>query len=140
MLIDHIKRINNVWGRSRKAKAYLDTVRMFSVGGLSALALNLMVIDRREARGVYYSPDAEWLTNLMQRHAVNGVDDFTVGSALADQNLFATATKCSLQAVGSRRNSCSLDLGGIACPTSGEATGIARQCNVPDDQGVTWAC
>jgi ubiquinone/menaquinone biosynthesis C-methylase UbiE len=93
ILADHIRRIGNIWGTKRKARAVLDTVRAVATTGVGSMALNTFVINRRESKGRYYSPDHDALRAFLRGHEPNGVEDFSVGLSMADQNFLATATK-----------------------------------------------
>jgi hypothetical protein len=93
LLSDHIRRIGNIWGAKRKAQAVLDTVRAVATSGVGSMALNVFVINRRESKGQYFSPDHDTVHAFLEGHAPNGVEDFSVGLSMADQNFLATATK-----------------------------------------------
>lgn len=93
LLADHTRRIGNIWGTRRKAKAVLDTVKMITTSGMGSLVLNLFVINRREDRGQYYSPDHPELRSFFESHGKTGINHFDIGLSMADQNFLATATK-----------------------------------------------
>jgi len=93
VLKDHIARIGNIWGTRRKARAVADTLKVIATSGIGSLVLNVFVINRREDRGDYYSPDHSALASFLQQHTANGVNTYHVGLSMADQNFLATATK-----------------------------------------------
>lgn len=93
MLADHLRRIRNIWGIGRQMGRMAESLLILSTTGLAQWVLNDLVIDSREARGQYCSLDERDLEKLFRRRAADGLDDFTIGFASADQNVFATATK-----------------------------------------------
>jgi ubiquinone/menaquinone biosynthesis C-methylase UbiE len=93
LLADHVRRIGNIWGTRRKAKAVWDTVRVIATSGLGSMAMNVFVINRRESEGQYHSPGHSELRAFLSEHTINGLDVFDIDLAMADQNFLATATK-----------------------------------------------
>ncbi len=93
ILREHVARIGNIWGTRRRARAVADTLRAVARTGVGSLALNVMVINRRESQGQYYSPDSEALTFFLEQHSEHGVSEYRVGRTMAGQNFLATATK-----------------------------------------------
>jgi ubiquinone/menaquinone biosynthesis C-methylase UbiE len=93
VIADHVRRIGNIWGLSRKIRAVIRTIAMFSVSGLTSAALNVLVIDRRESDGMYRSVDEAGFTEFLATHSADGLGEFSVRREMADQNLFAVATK-----------------------------------------------
>jgi ubiquinone/menaquinone biosynthesis C-methylase UbiE len=93
LVADHFKRVQNVWGTRRRIATVAKTVQVLSTSGLRQWILNNFVINRREAEGLYHSLDRDNLRELLERRTPDGLDRFEIGLALADQNLFATASK-----------------------------------------------
>jgi ubiquinone/menaquinone biosynthesis C-methylase UbiE len=93
LVVDHFKRVKNIWGIWRKVSTVATSVAVFAVSGVAQWGLNNFVINRREAGGAYHSLDTEGLSDLLKRCIPDGVGEFVVGRALADQNTFATAVK-----------------------------------------------
>lgn len=93
LLADHVRRIGNIWGTRRRVRAVVDTVKVVATSGVGSAILNVFVINRRESRGRYYSPDHSALRGFLDAHATSGVDEYDVGLAMADQNFLAMATK-----------------------------------------------
>jgi ubiquinone/menaquinone biosynthesis C-methylase UbiE len=93
LVVDHFKRVRNIWGTRRRLANIAHTVRVLSTSGIRQWILNNLVINRREAEGQYHSLDRGNLRDLLARRAQDGLGDFEISSALADQNLFATASK-----------------------------------------------
>lgn len=95
LLVDHFRRVGNIWGFRRQARTVLRSLGVFSTMGLGSLALNVLVINRREGQGRYRSLDRDDMHAFLAGHRENGLDEFSIEPALADQNLLATATKVS---------------------------------------------
>ena len=93
VLKEHVARIGNIWGARRRARAVADMLRAVARTGVGALALNVMVINRRESQGHYYSPNSDALASFLQQHSAHGVGDYQVRRSMAGQNFLATATK-----------------------------------------------
>jgi ubiquinone/menaquinone biosynthesis C-methylase UbiE len=93
LVVDHFRRVKNIWGAWRKIATVVSSVAIFAVSGVAQWALNNFVINRREADGAYHSLDSDELTRLLERCIPDGIGEFAVGRALADQNIFATAVK-----------------------------------------------
>jgi ubiquinone/menaquinone biosynthesis C-methylase UbiE len=93
LVVDHFKRVRNIWGAWRKVSTVLTSVGIFAVSGIAQWLLNSFVINRREAQGAYHSLDSTELSELLRRCMPDGVGEFAVGRALAEQNIFATAVK-----------------------------------------------
>lgn len=93
LITDHIRRIGNIWGVRRRARAVLDKVRVAATSGVGAAFMNMVVIAGREARGQHRSPDAAALRGFFTTHTANGLDTFDIGQAMAGQNFLATAIK-----------------------------------------------
>ncbi len=93
LVIDHFKRVKNIWGVWRKVARVTRSLGIFVVSGIAQWVLNNFVINRREADGAYHSLDSDELSALLRRCIPEGAGEFSVGRALADQNIFATAVK-----------------------------------------------
>jgi ubiquinone/menaquinone biosynthesis C-methylase UbiE len=93
LVVDHFRRVKNIWGAWRKIATVATSVGVFAVSGVAQWALNNFVINRRETDGAYHSLDSDELAQLLRRCIPSGVGEFAVGRALADQNIFATAVK-----------------------------------------------
>jgi len=93
LVVDHFKRVKNIWGARRKAVTVVTSVAIFAVSGIAQWVLNNFVINKRESDGAYHSLDSDELSALLRRRAADGVGEFAVGRALANQNIFATAVK-----------------------------------------------
>jgi ubiquinone/menaquinone biosynthesis C-methylase UbiE len=93
LVADHFGRIQNIWGTGRKAARVLESLAVLSTTALGSLLLNVFVIYRRQAAGKYHSLAEPELRDLLETHREDGISDFMLGPAFADQNLFATATK-----------------------------------------------
>ncbi len=94
---DHVARIKNIWGFSRRALMVLNTARVMFTSGLASFVFNLLVIDRREAEGRYRSLDPAGVREFLCGYSDDGVGDVSVGLTFADQNFLATATKVAAQ-------------------------------------------
>jgi len=90
---DHFKRIKNIWGISRRVATLLKTFVVVSTTGLGSGLLNIYVINRRERRGIYRSLSKEEFASIFERDSQNIVQNLTIDSSFADQNLVAIATK-----------------------------------------------
>jgi ubiquinone/menaquinone biosynthesis C-methylase UbiE len=95
LLIDHFGRVRNIWGTRRKARAVLESIRVLSTTGLGSAALNVLVINRRETAGRYRSPSHADLLSSLERLGEGVLREISVGPAMADQNVLATATKAA---------------------------------------------
>lgn len=93
LITDHLKRIRNIWGFSRKAQRVLAGGWTLATSGVGSIMLNIAVINRRENAGHYDSLDLEGFEAFLAGHRQAGLADVSIGPALAQQNLFATATK-----------------------------------------------
>lgn len=60
---------------------------------LGSLALNALVIDRREDRGEYHSMTRDEFAEMFDRRRDSGVDSFSVATTMASQSVLATACK-----------------------------------------------
>lgn len=95
LVIDHFKRVGNIWGAGRKALTVLDSIRVLSTKALGSFLLNVLVIYRRRDAGQYHTLDEVELRMLLDVHRRNGLEDFAIEPAFAEQNLFATAVKAA---------------------------------------------
>ncbi len=93
LLLDHMRRVRNIWGFSRKARRVLGSISILATSGVGSIILNVFVINRRENAGRYHSLDLTDLEAFLARHGPSGIGDVRIQPALAQQNLFATATK-----------------------------------------------
>jgi ubiquinone/menaquinone biosynthesis C-methylase UbiE len=93
LLVDHIRRIRNIWGFSRKFKRALTSGWVLATSGVGSIVLNVFVINRRESTGHYESLDRKGFEAFLGHHAQSGLGAVDVRPALVRQNLFATATK-----------------------------------------------
>jgi len=90
---EHFRRIGNIWGASRKAKAVLTTIGTLSTTAIGAIAMNSAVIDRRERAGEYHSMAQPELEAFFEQRRADGLDGYQIQQAMADQSLLATAGK-----------------------------------------------
>lgn len=95
LVADHFRRVGNIWGASRKARTILKTARVMTTSALGSVILNTLVINRRESKGEYRGLDHAALRSFLERHRLSGLGEFSIGRALADQNLLATAVKAA---------------------------------------------
>lgn len=95
LVVDHYKRVKNIWGAHRKVATVVKSTGVFAVSGIAQWILNNLVINGRESSGEYRSLDQLEMTNLFDRRRSDGVGSFSVVRALADQNIFATAVKAA---------------------------------------------
>ena len=95
LIADHIRRIGNIWGFRRKVRSALSAAWVLSTSGAVSALLNIFVIDRREAHGQYVSLDKAAVREFLERNIPNGLESYDVGTALAEQNFFARATKAA---------------------------------------------
>jgi hypothetical protein len=93
LVIDHFKRVKNIWGVWRKVARVTKSLGIFAVSGIAQWVLDKFVIGRRETAGAYHSLNSDELSELFRRCIPDGSGRFEVGRALADQNIFATAVK-----------------------------------------------
>lgn len=93
MVVDHFRRIRNIWGLGRQVARVLGSLWVLSTNGLAQWILNDLIIDAREAEGQYCSLDERELESLFRRRAADGLGEYAIRFASADQNVFATATK-----------------------------------------------
>jgi len=93
LIIDHIRRVRNIWGLSRKVSRVVTSGWVLATSGLGSIVLNVFVINRRESAGRYSSLDRDGFEAFLERHRSTGLEDVRVEPALVRQNLFATATK-----------------------------------------------
>lgn len=92
---EHFRRIGNIWGASRKAKAVLSGAVTMSTTAAGSFVLNTLVINRRERRGDYHSMGQPELKAFFEQRRADGVGDFSIEPTMADQSLLATASKAS---------------------------------------------
>jgi ubiquinone/menaquinone biosynthesis C-methylase UbiE len=90
---DHFRRIGNIWGMSRKTKAFLASVGTLATTALGAIVMNSAVIDRRERSGEYHSMDQPELEAFLDERKADGVRAYRIEQAMAEQSLMATANK-----------------------------------------------
>ena len=90
---DHFRRIGNIWGATRKAKAFLASVGTLATTAFGAILMNSAVIDRRERSGEYHSMDQPELAAFLEQRKVDGVTSYRIEQAMAEQSLLATANK-----------------------------------------------
>lgn len=95
LITDHLRRIRNIWGVSRKVRRVLDSGWVLATSGLGSIMLNVFVINRRESAGRYHSLDMGGFEEFLEQHRTSGLDDVRIGPALVRQNMFATATKAA---------------------------------------------
>ncbi len=70
---EHFRRIGNIWGATRKARAFLATIGTLSTTALGAIVMNSAVIDRRERSGEYHSMDQPELEAFLEQRRADGV-------------------------------------------------------------------
>jgi ubiquinone/menaquinone biosynthesis C-methylase UbiE len=90
---EHFRRIRNVWGPTRKAKAVLGSLITMSTTVVGSLVMNSLVIDRRERAGEYHSMAQPELESFLEQRRVDGVATYRIDEAMAEQSLLATAGK-----------------------------------------------
>jgi len=93
LVVDHFRRVKNIWGVRRRAQTIARSMWLLVAGGMAQWFLNSFVINRREAEGQYRSLDAQGMRDLLGRRGQEGLRDFDVTLALADQNVFARGVK-----------------------------------------------
>jgi len=93
IVAEHFRRIRNIWGVGRKVARVLGSLWVLSTNGLLQWLMNDLIIDAREAQGQYCSLDERDLESLFRRREVDGLSDYAIRFATADQNVFATAVK-----------------------------------------------
>jgi len=93
LIVDHFRRVRNIWGLSRRVRRVATSGWLLATSGLGSIALNVLVINRREAAGRYTSLGYDDFEAFLERHRETGLDDVRIRPALVRQNLFATATK-----------------------------------------------
>lgn len=93
MVVDHFRRIRNIWGLGRKAARLAESIWILGTNGLAQWILNNLVIDAREAGGQYRSLDVASFSALLRRRRADGLGRFDIRLASAEQNVFAVASK-----------------------------------------------
>lgn len=93
LIVDHLRRVRNIWGLSRKVRRVATSGWVLATSGLGSIALNVLVINRRENAGRYTSLGFGDFEAFLERHRGTGLADVRIEPALVRQNLFATATK-----------------------------------------------
>lgn len=93
LIVDHLRRVRNIWGFSRKMRRVLTGVWILATSGLGSIVLNVAVINRRETAGRYDSLDLQGFEAFLEHHQQTGLENVRIQPALVRQNLFATATK-----------------------------------------------
>lgn len=93
LLVDHMRRVRNIWGFSRKVRRVVGSTFVLATSGAGSILLNVAVINRREKAGRYTSLDMTDLEAFLDGHRGSGLGEVRVGPALVRQNLFATAVK-----------------------------------------------
>lgn len=93
MVVDHFRRIRNIWGLGRRVARIAESVGVMATNGLAQWILNHFVIDAREAQGRYRSLDVASLSALLQSRRPDGLGRFDIRLASAEQNVFAVAEK-----------------------------------------------
>lgn len=93
MVIDHLRRIRNIWGFRRRATRVAESLWTLMTNGLAQWVLNDLIIDSRESEGLYKSLTERDLEALLRGESPGTVSDLTVRLTSANQNAFATATK-----------------------------------------------
>ena len=93
LIADHFRRLRNIWGWHRRIGRALESLWVLVTGGAAQWMLNNVVINSREASGTYHSLDREELEELLQRNRRQGLGQYDISLASADQNVFATAVK-----------------------------------------------
>lgn len=90
---EHFRRIGNIWGFSRRARALVDSAVTMSTTALGSFVLNTFVINRREQQGSYHSMGGTELQDFFERRRSDGLGGFTIVPTMAAQGLLATASK-----------------------------------------------
>jgi SAM-dependent methyltransferase len=93
MVVDHLRRIRNVWGYRRRAIRMAESLWVLMTNGLAQWVLNDLIIDSRESEGLYKSLTEGDLEALLRRELTGNAGDLAVRLASANQNAFATARK-----------------------------------------------
>ncbi len=98
LVADHFRRIGNIWGAWRRTRTVLRTIGVLATTAAAAMAMDVAVIGRRENSGEYRLLGRDELVSLLSGHQADGLAEFSIEPALAEQNLFATATKAAAYA------------------------------------------
>ena len=97
LVVDHLRRIRNIWTFARKAQAVLAAVAALGTS-VGMVALNSAVINRREREGTYHSMSSSEFRAFLERRRADGVTRFDIHPAMAEQSLLATASKAAYAA------------------------------------------
>jgi ubiquinone/menaquinone biosynthesis C-methylase UbiE len=98
LVADHFRRIPNIWGTWRRVRTVLRTIGVLATTALTMMIMDFAVIGRREDSGEYHSLDRDELAGLLSAHRIDGLAEFGIEPAFAEQNLLATATKAAAYA------------------------------------------
>lgn len=90
---EHFHRIGNIWGASRRAKAVAGSVLTLSTTAVGSFVMNSLVINRRERSGDYHSMGLPEMQAFLEQRGTDGLGDFRIEQAMAEQSLLATASK-----------------------------------------------
>ncbi len=93
LVLDHFRRVRNIWGISRKTKAVLSATATAMTTAVGMVTLNSAVINRREKSGEYHSMTRSETAAFFERRRVDGIAAFHIEPVMADQSLLTTASK-----------------------------------------------
>jgi ubiquinone/menaquinone biosynthesis C-methylase UbiE len=93
LVVDHFRRVRNIWGVGRKVARVVRSLALLVTSGLAQAFLSVTVINGREASGQYRSLSHDDLEELLTRRRAEGLSEISVGPALVQQSVFATAMK-----------------------------------------------
>ena len=92
IVLDHFKRISNIWGVGRKLMTFTKTLVLLPTMGLAPILLNLFVIEKKGEQQEYHFLSNEALRGLLEH---NQLTDITIMNAYSDQDIFTVATKAA---------------------------------------------
>lgn len=93
LVVDHFKRVKNIWGLRRKVTTVLGSLGVLLTSGIAQWVLNNFVINRRESHGAYHSLNESEMSEFLARRLREDLFEFDVSLALAGQNVFARGVK-----------------------------------------------
>lgn len=94
IVVDHFRRVGNIWGLSRRAGALTTPLKWLSPKGMGSFVSNVLVQDRLERAGRFPSFTEEEVRAFLATEVDSGcVDEFDVWPVFCGQNLMASARK-----------------------------------------------
>ncbi len=99
LVADHFRRVKNIWGVRRRVATVARNVGVICTSMLVSFVLNVAFINRRASAGEYHILTEDELGSLLEQQSILGLGEYSIGSAYADQNLFAMATKTNARLV-----------------------------------------